>query len=429
MAPAMSLTFTALMYLAGIPLQNNVTGLAKIDLDVRNVRLALDVPTTPNFQAASTAYFTGSGVAFEIEDGTTTMLTLQTIFEDFTGEFYFDMYSSYYGSKTYANNLIVQALNNNGTFAGKNVLVREEGVHDGIIALIFWMKIVTELEEARLDCSPGAVADSFDVEAAWAFYTGSLQVGVTSPGELLYAMANEFCQYFGTCGALGTATVNGRMTALIAEGQSLERFGLCDQLIESKQEVAAQLDVILVQGLLYHAYFASPNLNQMDMLSFWGEAYIFAAALLPQVNYCNATAANIIKNNVNINQPSPLQSGGFLAVYNAIRSVYPCLNITCADVGALAVASLAVCTDPTSAAVTILSPTTTSVTFAPTSTTSNSSSTGGIVALAIFLVAAYCFSVCAAFRYAKRSAYEQMQEGIASKNEEMSKVNRVIETI
>ena len=65
----------------------------------------------------------------------------------------------------------------------------------------------------------------------------------------------------------------------------------------------------------------------------WAEAWAFAAAVLPQVHQCNAAAATTIRDNVDITAVEPMKDG-FAAVKAALESTYPCLGITCADVGA-----------------------------------------------------------------------------------------------
>jgi hypothetical protein len=63
---------------------------------------------------------------------------------------------------------------------------------------------------------------------------------------------------------------------------------------------------------------------------------LFSAAILPRVHACDAGAATIISDNMNIDSASPMKAG-FKAVKDAFESTYACLGITCADVGGLIV--------------------------------------------------------------------------------------------
>jgi len=407
---AASLTFVTFMYMTGIPISTNLTGLSYLDLDVRDVRLALTQQAFPNFTKATQIYTQGSGNAYEIVNGVYTPLTLQNIYEDITGEKYFNMYSSYYLSKTYANDFIMEALGGTGRFDSQSVTIRQAAALDGIIYLDLFMKVIVELYEAMESCTPGTPQSSMDVESAWAFYTGSLQNTVTTEGEMLFEAANGLCDFFNTCGAELVANVNGQVTALITQGQSLERFALCGSLDQLKTSVVAQMTVTLTQGLLVSSFYADPSNENANMINYWGKAYTYGAAILPLVNYCSPSAATIIQNNVNINQAQPMQNGGFAAVYSAVQSVFPCLNITCAAVGAPGFASLPVCTDSTAA-----------TTFVPTTSTAppatmpiNPTTEAWLVVLVVFLIAFYVVSLCVTYRCAKRDAVNQI-EGIGMK--------------
>lgn len=89
------------------------------------------------------------------------------------------------------------------------------------------------------------------------------------------------CSYFGTCISTGMAVVNARIASIITEAQTLQRLGLCDGLIEAKTEIAAQLTVPLVQGLINYAYRADPARNDPSQQQLWSEAWAFASGLLP----------------------------------------------------------------------------------------------------------------------------------------------------
>jgi len=64
------------------------------------------------------------------------------------------------------------------------------------------------------------------------------------------------------------------------------------------------------------------------------EGAVFAAAILPLVHACSATAATTISKNMKIDAPSPM-ADGFAAVKKAFESTYSCLGITCTQVGGL----------------------------------------------------------------------------------------------
>ena len=74
--------------------------------------------------------------------------------------------------------------------------------------------------------------------------------------------------------------------------------------------------------------------NSKDCAKSWAEGWAFAAAVLPQVHKCDASAATKIKENLDIESTAGPMTGGVKAVKDAIESVYDCLGISCTDVGA-----------------------------------------------------------------------------------------------
>ncbi len=70
-----------------------------------------------------------------------------------------------------------------------------------------------------------------------------------------------------------------------------------------------------------------------DCAKSWAEGWAFAAAVLPQVHKCDATAATTIRANLDVASTTGPMTGGVKAVKDAIESVYDCLGISCTDVG------------------------------------------------------------------------------------------------
>ena len=71
-----------------------------------------------------------------------------------------------------------------------------------------------------------------------------------------------------------------------------------------------------------------------DCAKSWAEGWAFAAAVLPQVHKCDATAATTIRANLDVTSTAGPMKDGVAAVKAAIEGVYDCLGITCTDVGA-----------------------------------------------------------------------------------------------
>ena len=65
------------------------------------------------------------------------------------------------------------------------------------------------------------------------------------------------------------------------------------------------------------------------------EGAVFTAAVLPLVHYCNPAAASTISGHMKFGLYDAGTYPDFTAVKNAFEETYPCLGITCAQVGAL----------------------------------------------------------------------------------------------
>jgi len=210
--------------------------------------------------------------------------------------------------------------------------------------------VVREFEDAIDDCTNGdltANAGSSGPVHAWdegvGFYVGSIMKpeditgaqisSLDSKGKLAYTLGNKRCKNFKTCGPdgnelYGEANANIKLMDLFKAGQHKLLVGKCADVVPIKDKIVSQMTVPLVQGSLRYAY-------KMAALSGGAkeraEGAIFAAAVLPQVHACSATAAKTIYDNMNIN-------GGtvdFNAVKSAFEGCYSAMGIKCSEVGGL----------------------------------------------------------------------------------------------
>ena len=229
-------------------------------------------------------------------------------------------------------------------------------------------RLGVQFEDAIDDCtSCTSNCNSFSINSgsvhAWdegvAFYTGSLEgelAGGSSGGKLVYRLAEKRCANFGTCGLFGNATsgtskVNLDLFPLFAEGARLLERGECSMVRPVVDEIVSLMTVPLVQGSLRYAYkigMVAADRSQKNA----AEGAVFTAAVLPLVHYCNPAAAQTIS----ANQKFGLFDAGtypdFATVKSAFEEAYPCLGITCAQVGAL-VSSSGALLDPATAACTL----------------------------------------------------------------------------
>jgi hypothetical protein len=93
------------------------------------------------------------------------------------------------------------------------------------------------------------------------------------------------------------------------------------------------MSVPLVQGSLRYAYKVAELQGGSKEFA---EGAAFSAAILPRINACDASAAKVISDNMNMEiAEGDRMKAGFEAVKTAFESTYECLGINCAQIGGL----------------------------------------------------------------------------------------------
>ena len=330
--------------------ETDILSASKIDLDLEEIVTDL---TANDFAAAMGVY----------ESGTNSDQTLQSISQpgatSMVSDTWWPIYKAYWGDQINYADVFVQKYGAAG--AAYQDATRAQLVKKGIAYQGVWMYAVHKFETAIADCLKGTVADVNSAKLNWdkgmAYYVGS-QEGTTtgaSTGNLLYNLAQKRCADFGTCATTTDsstiATANKEAIAKATEGMAYfvhTQLSCADpQLGKIFDGIVSQMTVPLVQGMLKYAWKADPA-NAGDCSAdagkaeaavssacaqSWAEGWAFAAAVLPQVHKCDASAATKIKENLDIESTAGPMTGGVKAVKDAIESVYDCLGISCTDVG------------------------------------------------------------------------------------------------
>jgi Notch-like protein len=224
-----------------------------------------------------------------------------------------------------------------------------------------WMYVIREFEDAIDDCQAGCIDCNDDPVHAWdegvAFYAGSLEgTDGSGSGVMCHNLADKRAGDFGTSTAAdGKSAVNEALLVEFKMGQAKLQQGKCGDIRPIITRIVALMSVPLVQGSLRYAYRVGELQGQGDS-KLVAEGAAFSAAILPRVHACDASAAKVIADNMDIDSGStPMSKGGFAAVKTAFESVYSCLGMTCKHVGGLFVTAPTYhvgaepCVDPTSA--------------------------------------------------------------------------------
>ena len=241
--------------------------------------------------------------------------------------------TSYSTDGSYADGFVAGA-----AAAGPSVMkdaAAAELIKGGIKYQAIWMYALHKFEEAIGNCfknraDPGlnSAWGTAELEATWAYYVGSL-AGATypgarsSPGIMLWALARERAADFGMLRNVSAARppYQYARTNSIAhswlDGARENSFGNCDCYysggdwhgMECRLEgFRTQLTIPLVQSVLKYAWLADPANGASgdcdgaesqdaaavsdDCARSWARGWAFAAAVLPQVDNCDAAATS-----------------------------------------------------------------------------------------------------------------------------------------
>merc|ERR1719387_2185482 len=152
---------------------------------------------------------------------------------------------------------------------------------------------------------------------------------------MIYALADKRCKNFGTCSGAAphSSYVNDALFVQFTKGKVALQQGKCADIPPIKKMIVEHMSIPLVQGSLRYAYKVAKLQGGSKEFA---EGAAFSAAILPRVHACDASAAKVISDNMNMEiSESARMSAGYGAVKTAFESVYQCLGITCASVGGL----------------------------------------------------------------------------------------------
>lgn len=252
----------------------------------------------------------------------------------------FDVFANYYGSTSYADDLVQAAFlgrtsslsNGNIDFSLFGYGGRAEAVKAATAFMATPLQLLAELEAAVYGClqCSGAADCRTDalgsLDKAVALYTGSIEGADGSEGGEgtgLYSLAERRGVDFFTA-ATGTAQVNSDVLALFDQMKVTLGDGNCAAARSSKIRVAQLVFVPLVQSTLRSAWILNAtNADEADEV----RGMAFAASVLPLVANCSVADADTVYSELQGASPD------FGLVKGALERAYGCMGISCADVG------------------------------------------------------------------------------------------------
>ena len=201
--------------------------------------------------------------------------------------------------------------------AGSNQLMKKGANYQAV-----WMYVLHELEDAIGDCYAGDITANDNTptggaphawDEGWAFYAGStvgqtVAQSVTDVGTLIFELAEKRSGDFKTDHSTGPATTNVHLLAKFIEGRDLIIAGKCAEAEPLIDDIIKQMSIPLIQGTLKYAYNSDPKTttgyctadaaktaltSTADCAKAWAEGWAFAAAILPRIDQCSASATQL----------------------------------------------------------------------------------------------------------------------------------------
>lgn len=267
----------------------------------------------------------------------------------------YEKYYDFYGEFDYGHQYVTAALeqketnftNGNVDFSTYSLPALEKVIGIATLNLNVWMYVIREYEDALDDCAKGCASDQCNTDKvnAWdegiAFYVGSLEGGDGSgDGLLSYALADELCVEFKTCGkegqeVSGLSFVNSEIVRLSEPAVDLLLAEKCVETRVYVKEIVGLMTSTLVQALLRSTYETSTRNvpisdNVKDVAR--AEASAYAAAVLPILHDCSASDAEFVYQQLDYNND---KDRDYAAIKEVLEKHYVCMGITCEQVGGI----------------------------------------------------------------------------------------------
>lgn len=201
---------------------------------------------------------------------------------------------------------------------------------EAILSLNLWMHLAHSLYETLLHCKNKEIKDEdgiHSMDIAVAYWIGDGQIsGSGENGHLLYAMAERMGEVFNMETG-GQSRTNTNILKLVNEAkQEISLPGACSEspssylhLTRMTNDILSLMAVPLIQSLI-HA------LREDDT----ARVQLFAQAVVPLTAGCGPGPFEYLKEKLLTSFNGAVEVEDII---NAIRETYPCLGLTCDDIG------------------------------------------------------------------------------------------------
>jgi len=289
-------------------------------------------------------------VRYSSLDGSGNPVSLQSLAIDGertgAGDIY-SLFQSYFQSDNYADDIILSALERDGT-AFDNASRRQlsEVVFRTLQTMIPFMQVVAKLRSAISRCEANEPGLEL-VDQAAALFVGSIEGSyeggdMDRSGKLLFALGKETCEAFDKCESHDDAAANEFILVSLRDMKRSISSNDCAAASTILEDAIEMMSVPMIQGTLSLAVINSKLQPRSDKESL-GAGYVFATSLLPMIKEADPTSAATILNNMDFNLDQKPVIDGPETVFNAFRDALPAMNVNCHYVGSLQESGLSAC--------------------------------------------------------------------------------------
>ena len=327
-------------YLAGYKPKYNVGEFARLDFDMREMDILLEMGA---HAAAENIYTYGKHVQ-STANGSLSLFDLATT-NDRPIVPTFDTFLRYYGHtyndpRMYADIIIRSAFNNSGVVQWTDPQRKIIAMKSAQV-LVMYFAALQPLYEAVSSCgstnrrrlgSNSSFGDKWDQGAA--MLIGSLAGNMTNgtqQGYMFYDLAQENCHEFATCRAGRSSAVNERLVSLLYAGRGALISDSCASARHTADKISSLLLIPIIQGTLSSAIHLSTAKGAEAEL-YRAEGYVYSRALLPFVATADRGAAQTLDSYLGF--PAPVSTRNTIrTVFSSLAMAYPQMNVDCELIG------------------------------------------------------------------------------------------------
>lgn len=255
---------------------------------------------------------------------------------------FYKEFIEYFNDEYYADKAIQQALQKKGKWANGSPDQIKQLVVTTSAFQVLYMNVLTELADAVGACNKGDMLTGEGKAHQWdevaAFLIGSLEGRSEGgsvdldDGQLMWNLANRRAFQFQTEDQTGFSLINIELENLLFAGRAQSNVLDCGNLAKSADRIQHLILLPVIQSTIRDAIL-NRGLNATSMKGDLAGGEAFALSVLPIVARYDQKAAQLIRENMEVNAGVPAVRDGPQAVANAFYQALDEFGYSCALVG------------------------------------------------------------------------------------------------